>query len=50
MKTVSLTLTPYDLSFIGRDNKRIIEPGDFKVYIHNLESGFKVLGEEEILN
>jgi beta-glucosidase len=30
---LSFTLTPYDLSFIGVDLKRIVEPGDFKVIV-----------------
>ena len=32
---LSFTLTPYDLSFIGVDLKRIVEPGDFKVMVGN---------------
>jgi beta-glucosidase len=32
---LSFTLTPYDLSFIGVDLKRVIEPGDFKVMVGN---------------
>ena len=32
---LSFTLTPYDLSFIGIDLKRVIEPGDFKVMVGN---------------
>lgn len=42
-KTVSFTITPDQLSFIGRDNKRIIESGDFKVTIGDLTKEFKVL-------
>lgn len=37
---VSFTLTPHDLSFIGLENKRLIEPGTFKVMIERLEKGF----------
>jgi beta-glucosidase len=32
---INFTLTPYDLSFIGVDLTRIVEPGDFKVMIGN---------------
>ncbi|MFZ2168260.1 MAG: glycoside hydrolase family 3 N-terminal domain-containing protein [Methylococcaceae bacterium] len=32
-ENLSFTLTPYDLSFIGVDLKRIVEPGDFKVMV-----------------
>ncbi len=39
-KEVSFTLTPNDLSFIGLENKRIIEPGTFKVMIDRLKKGF----------
>jgi beta-glucosidase len=43
VKQVSFTITPEHLSFIGRDNKRIIEPGDFKVFVDELEASFKLL-------
>ena len=39
-KNVKFTITPDDLSFIGRNNKRIIEPGDFVVKIENLTKKF----------
>lgn len=39
-KTVKFKLTSDDLSFIGRDNKRIVEPGDFTVYVEKLEQKF----------
>jgi beta-glucosidase len=32
-KTLKFTLTPYDLSFIGVDMKRVVEPGEFTVMI-----------------
>jgi beta-glucosidase len=41
-KTVTFILNDYDLSFIGRQNKRIVEPGKFKVMIKNLESEFQL--------
>jgi len=41
-RQVHFALTPYDLSFIGRDNKRVIESGEFKVMIDKLERKFNV--------
>jgi beta-glucosidase len=32
-KTVSFTLSPEDLSFVGRDNKWTTETGDFNIQI-----------------
>jgi beta-glucosidase len=37
---VSFELTPYDLSFIGLDNKRIVEPGTFDVRVGGLTQSF----------
>jgi beta-glucosidase len=42
-KTVEFTLNNYDLSFIGRNDKRITEPGKFKIFIENLSSEFTLL-------
>jgi beta-glucosidase len=39
-KTAAFTLDKKDLSFIGRDNRRITEPGEFKVMIKNLKARF----------
>jgi len=39
-KTVSFTITKDHLSFIGLENKRITEPGKFKVKVAGLESEF----------
>ncbi len=39
-KSVSFTLHPDALSFIGRENTRIIEAGDFVIYVSNLEQKF----------
>ncbi len=41
-QTVSFTITPDELSFIGRDNKRIIEPGKFKAMVNNLSAEFEL--------
>lgn len=41
-ESLSFTLTPRDLSFIGVDLKRIVEPGDFKVMVGNDVAGFTV--------
>ncbi|PKL88174.1 MAG: beta-glucosidase [Ignavibacteriae bacterium HGW-Ignavibacteriae-2] len=40
VKTISFKLTAEDLSFIGRENKRITESGEFSVMIENLEQKF----------
>jgi beta-glucosidase len=32
-QSLTFTLTPNDLSFIGVDLKRVIEPGEFKVMV-----------------
>ena len=39
-KSVEFSLNNYDLSFIGRDNKRIVEPGKFKIFIGDLTDEF----------
>ena len=39
---VSFIVTPEHLSFIGIDNKPIIEPGKFKVMVNSLVADFKV--------
>jgi beta-glucosidase len=39
-KIVKFVVTQNDLSFIGRNNKRIVEPGAFKVTIDKLSRGF----------
>jgi beta-glucosidase len=39
---LSFSLTPHDLSFIGVDLKRIVEPGDFKVMVGTEIVGFTV--------
>jgi beta-glucosidase len=39
-RTLSFTLRPEDLSFIGGDNRPTIEPGDFDVMIGNLTDTF----------
>jgi len=41
-KRILFTLTPNDLTFIGRDYRRILEPGEFKVKIGPLEKRFQV--------
>ncbi len=42
-ENLSFTLTPDDLSFIGVDLKRIVEPGDFKVMVGNETVNFSVM-------
>jgi beta-glucosidase len=41
-QSLSFTLMPRDLSFIGIDMKRIVEPGEFKVMVGNETVGFSV--------
>ncbi|HRI45738.1 MAG TPA: glycoside hydrolase family 3 N-terminal domain-containing protein [Ignavibacteriaceae bacterium] len=41
-KEVSFTIKPEQLSFIGRENKRITEAGDFVITVGNLKSEFKL--------
>jgi beta-glucosidase len=41
-KNLSFTLNKTDLSFIGTDNKPVIEPGDFDVMIGGLSGSFSV--------
>ena len=45
-ENLRFTLTPYDLSFIGVDLKRIVEPGDFKVMVGNETVLFSVTKSE----
>lgn len=39
-QTVRFTLTWDDLSFIGRDNKPVVEPGEFKVLVGDMSVSF----------
>lgn len=41
-RTLTFTLHSADLSFIGSDNKSVIEPGDFEVAISGLKDRFTV--------
>ncbi|MFN2533038.1 MAG: glycoside hydrolase family 3 N-terminal domain-containing protein [Pyrinomonadaceae bacterium] len=41
-KTLTFTLRSDDLSFIGADNKPIVEPGEFGITIANLKDTFRV--------
>jgi len=40
-RQVSFELTSDDLSFIGADNKRVVEPGMFDVRIGSLQQAFE---------
>lgn len=42
-ETLTFLLTPQDMSFIGVDMKRIIEPGEFKVMVGNETAPFSVI-------
>ena len=41
-ENITFTLTPNDLSFIGVDLKRLVEPGDFKVMVGSETAQFLV--------
>ncbi|WP_242691611.1 glycoside hydrolase family 3 N-terminal domain-containing protein [Desertivirga arenae] len=41
-KTLHFTISPSQMSFIGRDNKPVVEPGEFKVEIGKLTKTFTV--------
>jgi len=41
-QTVRFTLTWDDLSFVGRDNQPVVEPGEFKVQVGDLSVSFTV--------
>jgi len=47
-KNIKFTISPDHLSFIGRDNIRIVEPGDYEIYIEKLKASFKLLNTEKI--
>ena len=40
-RSLSFELTPDDLSFIGLDNKRVVEPGVFDVIVGGLQQSFE---------
>jgi beta-glucosidase len=39
-RTLTFTLRPEDLSFIGADNRPVVEPGDFEVMVGDLDDTF----------
>lgn len=42
VKTIEFKINKHQLSFIGQDNKRIVEPGDFVVTIQNHTANFEL--------
>jgi beta-glucosidase len=42
-KQLNFTLIPHDLSFIGIDLKRLVEPGEFKIMVGNETVSFTVI-------
>jgi beta-glucosidase len=42
-KTVEFSLNDYDLSFIDRKDKRVVEPGKFKIIVDTLSSEFTLI-------
>jgi len=47
-KEVNFTLNTDDLSFIGRENKRIVEAGDFEIHVGGKTKGFTLLTPEQM--
>jgi len=43
VETLRFELQPEDLAFIGRDNKPVVEPGDFKALVGELSVNFTVV-------
>ncbi len=41
-KTVTFSMKTDDLSFLNRENKRVVEPGEFNVFVGGLENSFTV--------
>jgi beta-glucosidase len=39
-RDLTFTLRPDDLSFVGADNRTVVEPGDFDVLVGNLSDKF----------
>lgn len=48
-KTVTMILTPYDLSLLDRHLERVVEPGIFEVMIGKSSDNIELRGESEIL-
>jgi len=44
-ETLQFTLTPQDLSFIGLNMQRVIEPGEFQVMVGSETAGFVLLAD-----
>jgi beta-glucosidase len=43
-KTVEFALAARELSFVGRDNKLVLEPGEFDAIVGSLTARFEVTG------
>lgn len=48
-KTISFTITPRDLAFVGLDNKWITEPGKFTITINELKKDFHFKSDKSII-
>lgn len=46
VKTVTFEIGKEHMSFIGIENKRIVEPGDFTVMIGNMKENFTLIGSK----
>jgi len=42
-KQVKFTLSSKDLSFIGLEDKRIVEKGEFKIHVEGMTKSFKLI-------
>jgi beta-glucosidase len=42
-RVLTFTLRPEDLSFVGADNRTVVEPGDFEVMVGDLKETFTLL-------
>lgn len=49
-KTVKFELTRDDMSFIDTNNKRIVESGNFNVYVANLKKSFNLIAKTQPQN
>jgi beta-glucosidase len=45
-KQIKFKILPEHLSFIGRNNKRILESGEYEIYIEKLKSKFTLKSEK----
>ena len=49
-RTLRFTLSADDLAFVGRDGRRVVEPGAFSVMVGDQEATFTVTGPVRFLD